>query len=574
MLLEHNVKVYADMCEALQSSNCVCVVMGTGVGKSYVALEYLEANKSKALIVSPRNAINKSWEKLCGNKVDTITYQKLKNIYKEIDFSQYDVVICDEVHHIGAATWSIPIRYILGLGNVKVIGLTESSVRYSDGGRDVAEEFFGGNVVFGESVPSAIEKKILNPVTYVGAMYNSDGLKKTLRGKIQSRLYAKLNLILNNTPTVTEILRKNMPSGNRKGIIFASTIDDIKFAMDFVRSVYPDADIRFVHSKQSDAYNEATMDWFKKTSSGYICSVDMISEGVHIKGVNTLIMLRRTESVNLFNQQLGRCLDANSKEEAILFDLVNNKSSVRIIRGKLRVNANSVFDSGKINIVPSSQLIVKDYTKDIVEVLKEIQDSLDSAWSEEDISLLREFYPSEGAKMRHRLSKEYTACAVICKASKLGIALASRKPMQLWSEEETAILRKYYPIYGGSSKMQELLPHRRSNVINEKAKALGMSNPNNHYLSMEEIEFIKQNHPIHGTKYCAKHLNVTKETIKNYVRKLGLTTHFKPWTEEECEILRKYYPSEGLEVCHRLPKHKPNSCKAKANSLGLRRDKK
>ena len=573
MLLKHNVPVYKQLINVLSNDNCACVVMGTGVGKSYVALEYLIQNKLTALVVSPRTSINESWEKLCGSKVDTITYQKLANIYKSVDYSFYDVVICDEVHHIGAPKWGEPIKFLIDSGK-KVIGLTESSIRYTDGARDVAVEFFHGNIIKGESVESAIDKKILNPVTYVGAMYNSDGLKKTIRGKIQSRLYAKLNLVLNNTPTVQEILKKNMPDGKRKGIIFASTINDINYAIDFMHSVYPDAVIKFVHSKRPAAYNAEVFDWFKKTKEGYICSVDMISEGVHIKGVNTLIMLRRTESVNLFNQQLGRCLDASSREGAILFDLVNNKSSVRIIRGKLRVNANSVFDSGKVNIVPSNQLIVKDYTKDIVEVLKEIQDSLDSAWSDSDISLLREFYPSEGTKMKHRLSKDYTTCAIVCKASKLGIVFNGRKPMQLWSDEEIAILRKYYPVYGGSLKMQELLPLRRGNVINEKAKMLGMSNPNNHFLSIEEIEFIKQNYPTYGTKYCAEHLGTTRETIKNYIKKLGLKSRFNPWTNKECDILRKYYPSEGLEVCHRLPNRNPHSCKTQANKLGLRRNKK
>ena len=130
----------------------------------------------------------------------------------------------------------------------------------------------------------------------------------------------------------------NLPN-KKVDMPYLSDVDksDIKFAIDFVHSVYPNIEIRYVHSKQSDSINETNMEWFKNVQEGYICSVDMISEGVHIKGVNTLIMLRRTESVNLFNQQLGRCLDASSKEPAILFDLVNNKYSIRIIKNKLRI---------------------------------------------------------------------------------------------------------------------------------------------------------------------------------------------------------------------------------------------
>ena len=41
------------------------------------------------------------------------------------------------------------------------------------------------------------------------------------------------------------------------------------------------------------------------------------------------------------------------------------------------------------------------------------------------------------------------------------------------------------------------------------------------------------------------------------------------WTPEECEILKKYYPTEGPNVCKRIPKRSYNSCKGKAIELGL-----
>ena len=78
MLLSHNEKPYEELTNILSKSNYACLVMGTGVGKSYITLEYLTNHNLKALIVSPRNSINDSWKKLCGDSVDTITYQKLQ----------------------------------------------------------------------------------------------------------------------------------------------------------------------------------------------------------------------------------------------------------------------------------------------------------------------------------------------------------------------------------------------------------------------------------------------------------------------------------------------------------------
>ena len=569
MLKEHNKEVFAKMEELLMTEGSCCVVMGTGVGKSYIIKELLERNKYHALVVSPRQSINRSWEKLCGKKVETVTYQKLANIYKEIDFSFYDIVVCDEVHHVGAPKWGKAIKYLISNKVTLVVGLTESSVRYSDGARDVALEFFNGNVAFGFDVPTAIKNKILNPVTYVGAMYNSDGLKKTLRGKIQSRLYAKLNLVLNKTPTVEEIIKKNMPSGNRKGIIFASTIDDIKFAIDFMNNIYPDAKIRVMHSKLPKSVIEKNMNWFKRVKSGYLCSVDMISEGVHIKGVNTLIMLRRTESVNLFNQQLGRCLSASSREPAILFDLVNNQYSVHVTQNRVHIRTNSIKNSGKINIIASDQLIIKDYQKNIIEVLEEIKKSFDKEYTEEEDNIIRNNCHL-GLDVLCSLLPGRSASSIATRVYRLGLRTApDRKLAEDWSDEEIEIILKYFPTEGSSAAMCARLPGRLPQVINSKAKSLGLKNPKNHYLSEKDVEFISEFYPVKGLGYCAKHLGVTHTTIKNYVRKLGIKPNKASfWSEEENEILKKYYPIEGKEVYKRLPGRNPYSCKTQAAKLG------
>lgn len=550
MLLTHNKNVYSQLTTTLDSQNHACVIMGTGVGKSYVTKELLEQRNYRALIVSPRQSINRSWEKLCGKKVETITYQKLANIYKEIDFSFYDIVVCDEVHHIGAPKWGKPIKYLIDNKIVKVIGLTEDSVRYTDGGRDIAQEFFKGNIARGETVPSAIEKKILNPVTYVGAMYNSDGLKKTLRGKIQSRLYAKLNLVLNKTPTVEEIIKKNMPEGKRKGIIFASTIDDIKFAIDFMQSIYPNAKIRTVHSKLPNSVIEKNMNWFKKVKEGYLCSVDMISEGVHIKGVNTLIMLRRTESVNLFNQQLGRCLNANSNEPAILFDLVNNQYSVRVTQNKMRIKTNSIKQSAKLNIVASEQLIIRDYTKDIVDVLKEIKKSLDKSWSEEEIQKLKDFMNSGKKGIRKFIKENFpnrTYSAAWNKMSELGLACHNH----YWTDEEIAVLKEYYHfgIELTAQKIKEICGSELSTVqVCDKANRLNLHLDKS--WSEQEMKILFENYPKMGLSVCKLLPGRTGKQCKQKANQYNLKVEYQPnlWTEEENDLLKKQYPLCGYKI--------------------------
>lgn len=568
MLLEHNINVYNNLEQTLTDNNCCCVVMGTGCGKTYVASEYLNKNNFKALVVSPRRSINESWEKHT-NRVDTITYQKLSNIYKDIDYSKYDVVICDEVHHIGAPTWGEPIKHLIDNKVIKVIGLTESSIRYTDGGKDVAKDFFYGNVAFGETVSSAIEKKILNPVTYVGAMFNSDGLKKTLRGKIQSRLYAKLNITINKTPTVTEILKKHMPKGKRKGIIFASTIEDIQSAIDFIKSVYPNVETRFVHSKQPQSYNDAAFDWFKNTDEGYICSVDMISEGVHIKDVNTIIMLRRTESVNIFNQQIGRCLNAGSKKPAIIFDLVNNKYSIRIVNDKFKFKTNSIFDNSKLNVVPSKQLIVNDYTKDIVDVLKEIKLSLERRWSEEEDNLLKEFYKEhpDGKGLKKFASENFknrTLGAVHYRANDLGLNTAyDYKP---FSQEEDDLLRTYYPSEGSNCYVR--FNNRTRQSIFLHAQKLNL-NRDDYFWTEEEKEIVRKYYPIEGRNIVKRLPRRSLPSIKHLAKKMRVVSNTY-WTNEEDKIIKDNYSKIGAhKLKELLPNRNLDGIRNRASKLGL-----
>lgn len=571
MLLPHNINVFNELEQTLQENNCCCVVMGTGCGKTYVTLEYLNKHNLKALIVSPRKSISESWKKHSKN-IETVTYQKFANIYNTIDFSKYDVLVCDEVHHIGAPKWGAPIKHIIDNNIIKVIGLTESSIRYTDGARDVAKDYFYDNVAYGENVTSAIEKNILNPVVYVGAMYNSDGLKKTLRGKIQSRLYAKLNLVLNNTPNVTEILKKHMLPGKRKGIIFASSIEDIESAIKFVKSVYPDVEIKQVHSKQSSSYNDQVFDWFKNTDEGYLCSVDMISEGIHIKGVNTLIMLRRTESVNLFNQQLGRCLDANSKEQAILFDLVNNKYSVKIVQNKVSIKSDNVFDVKKINVVPSKQMIVHDYTKDIIDVLEEIKMNLERRWTEEEDELVKNFYkknPSgRGCKEFVKNNfKDRTVAAVSNRAIFLGLTQPFAVP---YTEEETEIVKKYYPIEGPNCYKR--LTNRTKDAVVKFANSIGITA--NRFLSEEEIEIIKKYYPTEGSKVLKRLPNRNINSVRNMARKLGVKSISNYWTEEEDNLLKEnFYKLKGTKLQALLPNRSLSSISKRANDLGMRKER-
>lgn len=52
--------------------------------------------------------------------------------------------------------------------------------------------------------------------------------------------------------------------------------------------------------------------------------IDALNEGIHVKDVSGVIMLRPTVSPIVYKQQLGRALSTNETREPVIFDIVNN----------------------------------------------------------------------------------------------------------------------------------------------------------------------------------------------------------------------------------------------------------
>ena len=165
-------------------------------------------------------------------------------------------------------------------------------------------------------------------------------------------------------------------------------------------------------------------------------------------------------------------------------------------------------------VVPSEQLIIKDYTKDIVEVLEEIRDALAGKWTDEEIAILNKYYLIEPTSEFVKRLPNRSYSSIITKAQRLGLVRDNH-----WTEVEDEVLRKYYHIDGG-----------------------------NVYLRFN------------GAK--------SSHSCKNRARKLHLKFD-NPWSETEDDIMRKYYPVEGLSIRSRLPGKSDSSIKGRAIKLGV-----
>lgn len=397
ILLQHNQTVFFELDDTLAKSDRALVVIGTGLGKTTTALAYIRKYGMRGLVLGPNRIITDAWRK--NQDVDVYTYQWFMNNYKLIDFSKYGVLICDEAHHCAADRWGDGIRYALDNGLVKVMGLT-ATPKESKKEKDnyaTSENFFSGCICKGFSVLDGIEREIIHDFSYVGALYDTSSLREKYANVADTTLLGELDLALNNTPTVKTILTKHMPNNKRKGIIFVSNISAMDEAEVIMKDIFPNMEYRRMHSLMPGAEIEKNRDWFQNTDEGYLLAVNMISEGAHYKGVNTIIMFRRTQSSLVFNQQLGRIITLARDEDpqAIVFDLVNNAESLDAEKSFCAsLKESYAVRKARGGRVKSEQIIVEDYCEKISKVLQRIS----SPWGAEEIAFLQEFYPQNGLK--------------------------------------------------------------------------------------------------------------------------------------------------------------------------------
>ena len=558
-LKEHNVPVYEKLENMMTEKNKALVVTATGTGKSYLTLEYITRHNLNTLVVVPRLSIGREWDKM-SKKISTITYQSFTRTQ---DFDKYDCVVFDEVYHAGATTWIGPIWNFMRNTDKKIIGLTADPKRYSDGARDMGEYLFNGCRVDGYSLTTAIEQEILPKLTYVAAMWDANGIRERYIDKeIPTPLLARFNYALDKRKPVEEIVSEHMPKGARKGIIFVETIPACKEAKEFINGIYPDAQTWTIHSLQSSRLNEEYHNEFKKAKEGYMIAVDMYNEGLHAPGVNTIIMLRRTSSPTIFYQQIGRALHVGSVKDPIVFDLACNSGLLKI-KGSQRDRQRGIATITKYIPTVSTQTVLYDYTKDILDVIEQIDNMLDLSWTDDENEILKTYYPTEGIEVAKRLPGR-SVSAIMTRAYVLKIGSNVKNE---WTDEEDEILRQYYSAEGRN--VNKRLPGRTKLACACRAQKLGLASIHGAWTD-KEIDILKKYYPKEGVNVLKRLPGRSETALFSKISKLGIVCKNPKWSEKEDTIIREYYPIEGPDTYKRLSGRSKQSTKTRAKTLGVK----
>ena len=574
-LSPHNQVAYTQVSDMIAKGNRCLYVAAPGTGKSLVAEEIIRTNGYHALIVCPKNSIVEQWRRM-GLDAEIMTYQKFIRLDPAFLSDGYDCFIFDEAHHCGSSKWGAQVQSVISLTDKPVIGLTATPQRYSDNGADVSVTVWNGNKVEGLSQGEAIARGVLPGFLYVAALFGvEEELQKYKAQNVKESLIAELEYSIRNCGSIVDILHRHMPVGKRKGIIFCEKISAVSEAERVIRSAYPDATVWVVHSRLPAAEVRDVIKNFHEAEKGFLVSVDMYNEGVHAPGVNTIIMLRRTQSPAVYIQQLGRCL-AQGNRDVVVFDLVGNSVSTRDFGDGGQSGEDALagtFGVGKKKELPE-EIIVVDYVKDTASILHRISVIQGSKWTAEDHEYLVAHYVADGAKScAEYLGRTPASCTA--RACLYGLTEQQQTPMRRWTEDEVQYLSDHY-ISGGPDSCAEAL-NRSRETCDSKAKKMGIAPRLRSYKGPwtdEEDQYLRKHYAADGAKGCADALGRTWKACGERSYSLGIAKKREnsriPWTEEDKEFLRENYETLGPVACARTLKRSAESCKFMGSKMGLR----
>ena len=591
-MLEHNKIVYDEVIERLKTSSRVCIVQATGTGKGVIASSLIE-DYVKVLVVAPTNAILENYRMNLGVNSENVifyTYQGismlLNNQIEELG-EKVSLIILDEFHRIGAETWGRKVEMLCDRAEskgCKTVGLSATPVRYLDNERDMSEEFFKGNVVNGLNIVDAVVSGVLPTFKYVVSYY---GYEKDLFKKLEERKEKVSNEIkqivsnLENNYSIGKIIQKetNELSNNQKWIVFFSKIEELEEFKDKIYSWFNGkVNIFILHSQSNYSGNMKVLKEFNNSDKdiNVLLSVNMLNEGVHIKDIDGVIMMRKTISPIVYLQQLGRALQIGGKNP-IIFDFIGNlKRLGRYEDFRLNIieEINSKLNTGERECKSEKKIIIESYCEEVYDVLEKIYNSLCICreWKTWELDILKKYYKIGGSKeCINKGLKDRTYQSIQNKAKELGLTHVNS-----WSESDLEKLRKYYPIGAVKVCQENGLSNHSAKSIYHMAFRLGITNREK--WTFEEYEILKKYYPIGSYSLCQENgLNRTIPSIHQMARSMNLKNPFgiqdaKEWSEEELSILIKYYPIGGYLLCQEkgLKYISKEKISYKASSLGLK----
>lgn len=318
------------------------VVLATGIGKTWLsAFDAKQMNAKRVLFVAHREEILLQAERTFiqlnenirtgrynGTSKDTeadYLFASIQTIGRRehlalFDKKHFDYVIVDEFHHASSSTYQALLAYF---DPSFLLGLTATPERSDQA--DILS-LCNNNLVFERNLVHGINNKILVPFDYYGIYDQFVNYQEIpwRNGKFDP---AALDTAFATQQRAQHILKHWEAKKLTRTLAFCISKKHADYmAKFFCNKGYNAA---AVYSNSAMPRNEA-LTALQNGIIDIIFSVDLFNEGTDIPSIDTILMIRPTESKILFLQQLGRGLRQSKdtqKDKLLVLDFIGNHQS-------------------------------------------------------------------------------------------------------------------------------------------------------------------------------------------------------------------------------------------------------
>lgn len=234
--------------------------------------------------------------------VSVATFNNHVDEFKQLGSNYYDYIVIDEAHHSQASSY----RALFEIFSPHILmGLTATPERMD--GQSLLPDF-GGRISTEIRLPQALQEGLLTPFQYL-CITDSVDLRAEDLWDGSKYFVNKLSPVLCNPERVEMICRKlsqYLPDEHDcKALCYCVDKKHAEFMeKEFIRRGFKARSLTSNNSVEREQLNQDLADG----KINYLFVVDIFNEGVDIPSVDTLLLLRPTESLTIFLQQLGRGL--------------------------------------------------------------------------------------------------------------------------------------------------------------------------------------------------------------------------------------------------------------------------
>ena len=379
--------------EIHQQKRYAATVLPTGAGKSFVAMSLMMQYKNGNILYFAPNTeiLNQLKRHIAKNILEDenanieeafphlkmFCYQGLTRRDEELlESYDADLIIFDELHRTGATKWDGKIRNLIkGNPNAKILGITATPVRDVDKrnmAREIAEatgeytieelkqkRYLASEIYLLDAMQDGI---VVSPrvVTFDYSLQDSEQYQEIRKMYEEEtnpqkkeeikKIYDEMKDIIQKSQLegMSKIFEENINNKNGRYIVFLprnntdmSSEEYVKAEIEKIRENLKNIDSEpqidyLISDRERKSENLTAISNFESSQSEHlklIFAIDMLNEGVHVDGIDGIIMLRpiSAEHKILYLQQIGRCIYSldpqkpiEESQTPIIFDVYNN----------------------------------------------------------------------------------------------------------------------------------------------------------------------------------------------------------------------------------------------------------